>query len=331
MINCLIGTYTKKNSKGIYKLTLDNKGNVLENSLVKEIKNPTYLTKSNDTIFSIIKEEDKGGITSLDSKKDFATISNSLDLGNPPCHIELNSDDSRILSANYHLGTINLHSIKDGEIKVLDSIKHTGSGPHERQEKAHPHFATFTHDDFVLVCDLGTDSVTSYKLNEDSLELAHEFKTLPGDGPRHLAFHPNGKFLYILTELSSTIIVCEYENGKINELVRISTLSESFIGDNLGSAIRITSNEFLYLSNRGENSIVVYKISEDGYLVRVQRISTEGKDPRDFNINSEENILVAGNQSSDNISIFNIDKETGKLSLFKKDIEIPEPVALLFV
>ncbi|WP_045519173.1 lactonase family protein [Neobacillus niacini] len=339
-----IGTYTKGESKGIYKFTLDSdEGKITDIRAVATLENPTYLTLSNDKkyLYSVAKEGNFGGLSaySITDNGELTPINNQLSEGSPPCHVSVDSMMRYVFSANYHKGTVESYLInpEEGSIQPASSIiQHEGSGPDPRQEKPHLHYAGLTPDEKYLVAvDLGTDSLTTYEVSEEG-KLA-KVQLLPlkaGSGPRHLTFHPHGKIAYIMTEFSSEVIVLSYhpESGKFIEEQYISTLPEDFKENNQGSAIHISNDgRFVYAGNRGHNSIAVFSVNEEtGGLHFLEYTSTEGDWPRDFEIEPSGRYIVASNQESSNLVLFARDENTGKLTLLQSDIKVPHPVCVKF-
>ena len=218
MSRAYIGTYTKKDSQGIYKVELSEEGKVSSVEAVAKVDNPTYLVFSNNNkfLYSVSKIEDKGAVSSFKVKED-----GSLELltsvgkeGNPPCYVEVSKDDKYLLSANYHTGTVDSYSIlQDGELgELLSTDAHEGSSVHPRQEKPHVHFSGFTPDgEYIFTCDLGTDEVTTYKLNNGILTKVENFKVKAGSGVRHIVFTSDNKKAFVMTELTSEVISFDYD------------------------------------------------------------------------------------------------------------------------
>ncbi|MEQ6389038.1 lactonase family protein [Bacillaceae bacterium S4-13-58] len=337
-----IGTYTKEKSKGVYKFTLDTeKQRITEVTLAAELDNPTYLTLGNhgDFLYSVAKEGDSGGIVafSIGEKGNLIKLNDQMMPGSPPCHLSISNDSHNILTANYHTTVIASYlTNEDGSLQTPEEIiKHEGSGPHERQEKPHLHFAGFSPDEkYAVVVDLGSDRITTYEVNGGKLQRKNVFQTSPGSGPRHIVFHPNGNFAYVMTELSSEVLVFEYNqmDGRFNEIQAIPTIPNNFNEVNDGSAIQISSDgNFIYAGNRGHNSIAVFKVDEEsGFLNFVEWTSTEGDWPRDFSLDPSEEFLVASNQKSNSLTLFQRDKTKGSLTLLQSDVYVPEPVCVKF-
>jgi 6-phosphogluconolactonase len=339
-----IGTYTKGDSKGIYKFTLDKEMGSLDDALLAaEIGNPTYLTISKDAkhLYSVAKIGTTGGTAAFSIRDDgtLQLINYQVEEGSSPCHVNLDSKNRYLLSANYHKGEVSSYPIKeDGSVESPSSkVKHEGSGPHaDRQQKAYAHYISQTPDEkYVCAVDLGSDKLFVYTLEDGILNNRDDlnFSTRPGSGPRHLVFHPNGRFSYILTELTSNVIALEYspEEG-FKELQYISALPEGFLGESWASAIRITPDgNYLYAGNRGHDSIAVFKIDQNtGKLQFVEHAAANIKEPRDFNIDPSGSFLIAANQNSNTVISFSIDKSTGRLTPTGSSISVPSPVCVEF-
>ncbi|SDM78546.1 lactonase family protein [Bacillus sp. OK048] len=340
-----IGTYTKGDSEGIYSFTLDTDNRtIVDIKVAARLENPTYLTISpnNRRLYSVVKEGELGGIAafSITDNGELKVLNSQFSEGSPPCHVSVDTNNNYLFSANYHKGTVDSYLLEqeNGSVQPAVSImKHEGSGPDPRQEKAHTHYAGLTPDEkFLAVVELGIDALISYKVNDNGrLEKVNLLPLKAGSGPRHLEFHPNGKYAYIMTEFSSEVIVLNYhpENAHFTELQYISTLPENFKENNQGSAIHISGDgRFVYAGNRGHNSIALFQINqESGELNFVEHTSTEGEWPRDFEIDPSEKFIVASNQESSNIVLYARDKSTGRLTLLQSDIKVPHPVCVKFL
>ncbi|MEH7156734.1 lactonase family protein [Neobacillus drentensis] len=340
-----IGTYTKGGSKGIYSFSLDTKeARITDIKEAAQLENPTYVTISNDNryLYSVAKEGDQGGVVSFLINEDgtLNELNRQMLPGSSPCHVNVDSKNHYAFSANYHKGSVESYLInqKDGSVLPAASvIKHEGSGPDPRQEKPHTHYAGVTPDEkYLAVVELGIDALITYAINTDgTLSKAHLLPLKAGSGPRHLVFHPNQKFAYIMTEFSSEVIVLTYfkEDGHFTERQYISTLPADFTENNQGSAIHLSSDgRFVYAGNRGHNSIAVFSVDqESGELMFVERVSTKGDWPRDFMFDPTEKFMVASNQESSNLVLYSRDENSGKLTLIQSDIEVPYPVCIKFL
>lgn len=344
-LKAYVGTYTTGDGKGIYSFEIDLSSGLVNNvKLEAELGNPTYLNidKENKCLYSAIKKDEAGGVAVFSINpitKALKLINYEVTEGNSPCYVSLSSKNTYVFSANYHKGISEVYPLKeDGSVEpVLYMAVHEGSGPNkERQEKAHVHFAALTPDEkYLCVIDLGIDKMITYCLDEGILSKYKEIILKPGCGPRHMDFHPNKRFAYIVTELSSEILTLEYDssNGDFKEIQYISTLPSDYIGENLGSAIHISlDGKYLYTSNRGHDSIAAFSIdSTSGKLTLISHTSAEGNHPRDFNIDPSGKFLVVANKDTNNIVPFLIDKATGKLTKINTCVSIPNPVCIKFL
>lgn len=341
-----VGTYTKGDSKGIYSFTLDTvAGKITEINVAAELDNPTYLNISEDNqyLYAVVKKGEEGGVAgfSINSQTfELTPINTQVMAGSPPCHVSLDRGRQFLFSANYHKGTVESYTLsqENGLISPpVSVIHHEGSGPDPRQEKTHTHFAGLTPDEkYLAVVELGSDKLISYQVGTDGkLTEASRLSVAPGSGPRHLAFHPNKKFAYMMTEFSSEIIALEYhaEDGSFIQIQAIKTIPEDFTENNQGSAIHLSSDgRFVYAGNRGHNTIAIFAVNiETGELTFVERVSTEGDWPRDFVLDPTEAFLIASNQNSSNLVVYSRDKETGKLTLLQADVTVPDPVCVKFL
>ncbi|WP_085993225.1 lactonase family protein [Oceanobacillus senegalensis] len=341
-----IGTYTKRESQGIYSFELDtDKKQIVNVNVAAKIGSPTYLNITSDKkfLYSVAKENDNGGVAaySINQENGKLTFLNQQLVSGPnPCHVNTDKKHHYLFSTNYHKGTVDSYLLNsDGTISPASStIQHTGSGPDPRQEKAHVHFAGMTPDEkYLAAIDLGSDILVTYAVNEDGkLTEIHRLEVPAGSGPRHLTFHPKRKDIaYLVTEFSGEVFVLSYNstNGKFSILQKVKTVPEDFTENNQGSAIHISSDgKFVYAGNRGHNSIAVFQVDEQSNNLNLVEITpTEGNWPRDFTLDPSENYIIASNQESDNLTLFSRDTETGKLTLIQKDIYAPEPVCIKFL
>jgi len=317
-----------------------------------ETPSPSFLAISPDHKFLYAANEltkyegQSSGIVSafsIDTKTGRLTLLNQVaSKGADPCHISVDHTGKFVMVANYTGGSISVFPVRENGYlgTSSDFIQHEGSGPnHERQEKAHAHWIDVSADNrFVLNADLGLDKVFVYRFDANKGKLTPNdppfAKVAPGAGPRHLAFHPNGKFAYVIDEMASTITAFSYQakGGKLKELQAVSTLPKDFSGENTTAEIVVhPSGKFLYGSNRGHDSLAVFAIdSTKGTLTFVENVSVKGKEPRNFEIDPTGKRLLVANQNSDNIVEFDIDPTTGKLTPNGTEIKVPVPVCIKF-
>jgi 6-phosphogluconolactonase len=194
---------------------------------------------------------------------------------------------------------------------------------------------TDPHDQYVLIADLGLDKVIVYRLDEETGRLipASQAQVEPGAGPRHIEFHPTGRYCFLINEMGSTITVFAYQNGTLSTLQTVSTLPGHFSGETTTAAIHVApSGKFVYGSNRGHDSIVIFAFDEvEGRLTPVGHESTQGETPRDFMIDPTGTFLLAANQDSGTIVSYHIDAETGLLAPTGHVTRVPTPVCLKFL
>ena len=226
-----------------------------------------------------------------------------------------------------------------GELEgPLDIQEHIGSGTTSRQEGPHAHSVWFGESEQdIISIDLGTNELWFSRIDSENGKLTPQEPSKlameSGAGPRHMTFHPNKKWAYVLNELSSTVTVLDRaSNGNYQKGVSISTLPEEFEGKNSCADIHISSDgKFLYASNRGHNSIVSYKVNQtNGALVLLGHESTRGDWPRNFSLSPNDQFLLVANQKSNNITVFKRDPEMGTLT-FLSEQKLPKPVCLVFL
>lgn len=326
-----IGSYTRRKSTGIRSFNFDLEEKHFETYDFLDVENPTYLALSEDKqyLYSSMSRKDLTGVLSLNlktlSKKELLFENEAT-----PCYVS--RYNNILLASNYHHGNFDIYSLKNNMLeKRLKSINHTGSGPNtDRQESSHIHFSEkspLTED--IFVTDLGADKVYVYDSN---FNIKKVINLKAGSGPRHIAFHNEKKILYVFTELTNEVYEIDYSQDEYKITNSIATISKDKSSQSDGAAIRISKdNRFLYVSNRGDNSISILDISEKNSMSLVDIISTEGDHPRDFNITPDGNYLLAANMNTDNLVLFKVNKETGKLKLLKDDIYSPEPVSIVFI
>jgi 6-phosphogluconolactonase len=327
-------------------------GKLSETRPAAELKNPSWLALSRDCrfLYSAIETDSfegqpGGGVCALavDGKTGALKVLNShTTCGIAPCHLCLDASGKFLFTANYGSGSVSAYTInQDGTIGPLAQlIQHRGSGPVAgRQEGPHAHFvAVAPGADVLLAVDLGADGIFAYRLNENAGELTPEenltVRTRPGAGPRHMAFHPGGKFAYLLTELSCEVYAYRYTPSPfaLTEMQVLSALPAGFQGENTCAAIRISPDgRTLYASNRGHDSIAVFRIDQaTGMLQLLQHAPTLGACPREFAIDPTGRFLLAANQESDSIVTFGIEQGSGKLAPTGHVVEVRKPVCIVF-
>lgn len=343
-----VGTYTKKEgSKGIYHYRLNTESGVVSGGeLAAEATNPTFLAlHPNGSVLYAAIESSGGAVGAFAIQPDgkLKLLNQQSSRGGGACHVWVDSEGKNALVANYGGGSVAALPIqKDGSLREATGfVQHTGSSVNpQRQKEPHAH-AVYTgpRSRFAYVCDLGLDKVLVYKFDSSTGSLAPNdpahASVAPGAGPRHLAFHPNNKYAYVINELSNTVTAFQHdaEAGKLTELQTLPTLPADFTGNNSTAEIFVHPNgKFVYGSNRGHNSIVVYAIDQQtGKLTLVEHVSTQGKGPRNFAIEPSGRFLLAANQQTDDVFVFRVDAETGKLTPTGHSFKCGAPVAIQFV
>ena len=339
-----VGTYTDGNSQGIYKYILHDDGTLDKVGLMVKTENPSFIAKSADGNFiiavnEISNKDNVGMVSSFSIEGDsLALIDQSSSGGAHPCFVTINPD-GYILAANYTGGNVGLLRLEEtGKLSnLLDIQQHTGSSITNRQQGPHAHSAWFSPgNNAVISVDLGTDELWFSTLDTLHQKLIpSKIKTLhmtPGAGPRHLAFHPDKKWIYVLNELDGTItLVKQNKDGIFEKKSSISSLPDGFKEPNNNADIHISADgKFIYASNRGHNSIAILEVDKNnGVLKLIGHESTHGDGPRNFALSPDNNYLIVANQHSNNLVSFKIDRNTGKLT-FVGAVEAPTPVCILF-
>jgi 6-phosphogluconolactonase len=354
-----VGTYAGPDQESIWLYRLNTETGELEQALgIKAGENPSYLAldKERRFLYAVNETENyrgkKDGAVSafaINQQTGDLTLLNKVPShGKAPCHISLDAPGKTVMVANYTGGNIVAFPIKEnGFIEEKSRNLHppnTGSGPNkERQEAAHAHWIGPSPDGkFAFAVDLGTDEVLRYNLNSEKAAVTIEtfsktvaFAAKPGAGPRHMVFHPSGNYAYVINELNSTMTALAYNSttGTFTELQTISTLPADYKGENSCAAVKVSADgRFLYGSNRGHNSIVVYAIdSETGKLTLVQHQDTGGDWPRDFTLDLTGNVMLVANERSNSIVSFKVDKATGNLAPTGHEVKVHKPVCLQVV
>lgn len=348
------GTYTGAKSKGIYVARFDPAtGRLGTPELAAETTNPSFLAiHPGKRFLYAVGEVDDGQGKGHGTVSAYAIETGSRKLtlinrqssgGGGPCHLALDAKGECLLTANYGSGSVAALPIRaDGSLGApATTIQHTGSSVNrERQAGPHAHFICPSPDNrFALACDLGLDQVLLYHLDAQTASLTPAkpgfAAVAPGAGPRHLVFSPDGKFVYVINEMISSITAFHYEAGTaaMAEVQTISTLPKDFTKTSYCAEIAVhPTGKFLYGSNRGHDSIAVFAIDpKSGKLTPLEYPSTQGKTPRHFAIDPTGRWLLAENQASDSVVVFRIDGATGKLKSTGQTIPIGSPVCAVFV
>ena len=346
--NFYVGTFTSEGAKGIYLCEFNSEnGEIVKKQIFQGIDNPNFLKASSNKKYLYVvnrapKEvESTGGyISAYEIGKNgiLKFLNKQLSQGADPCHVDVSKDGKFVAVANYGGGTTALFPVEDnGSLLPAGSvIVNEGSSiDKSRQTKPHAHSIKFSpFENKIYSADLGTDQLNIFELEGDKLvQNGQKFvKLQPGAGPRHFDFHPDGNFIYVISELNSTITTLKKtkENWDIEQV--ISTLPTDFKGASYCADIHISADgKYLYGSNRGHNSIAVFEInSETKKLKLLGLVPVAGDWPRNFTLTPNGDFMLVANQKSGNITVFKINKTTGIPVFTGSQIEIPAPVCIEF-
>ena len=345
------GTYTggQNSSKGVYRSTLDlATGKLSEPVLAAEAQNPSFLEihPNGRFLYAVSESGGAGKVSAYTIDKEtggLVLLNQAPSGGSGPCHVNIDHTGKNALVTNYGSGSASVIPIEqDGRLaKPTGFVQHEGSSVNpNRQKGPHAHSVNLSPDNrFAFVADLGIDKIMIYRLDAEKGTLVPNnppfVRLKPGSGPRHFAFHPNGKFAYVINELACTVTAFAYEpaSGTLSEFQTIPTLPADFGGSSSCAEVRVHPNgKFLYGSNRGHDSIAVYRIDPaKGTLALVEHESADIKTPRNFNIDPTGTFCLVANQGSDSVAVFHINQATGGLEPTGHKISIGKPVCVRFL
>lgn len=346
-----IGTSNASPSKGIYHCTLNtDSGKLSEPTLAAEMDGPGFLAMhpSGKVLYAVGNLNRTPCVAAYkilgrgkDAKLEFL---NSVEIGDGgAAHVNLDRSGRMLLTAQYGSGSVAAFSLKtDGSIeRRTDLMKHEGGSRvvPGRQESPHAHWCGFSPDQrYVFVPDLGLDQVVIYKADIATQKLTkHGFGQAPmGGGPRHMKFHQNGKWIFLLNELDLSVTVFDYdaESGKMTAMQTIPTVPKSELAKELfssASEIRVHPNgKFVYSANRGHDTITVFSVNQEtGELSEIEREHVRGATPRNFDVDASGKWLLAAGQSSHTLASFLIDPETGELTYNQSIVTAPSAICVL--
>ena len=341
-----VGTYTNGESEGIYRLLYDT--DRIETSLAAVCESPSYLclSQTQDVLYAV-KEDTVGGKGSVMA---YRITDNSFELMNQVdslsqglVHLVVNQDNTYLFTVSYEDAQIMMYRLnQDGSVGELTcQKKQEGHSIHPiRQTCAHAHSAWLTPDEsYLCICDLGLDQMVVYEIDytKGVLEEKSEWKVKfpEGSGPRHMVFHPQGDHAYLYSELSCRVYVMEYSVQTGFHIIQEEKIFTNFNVEEendrvTGAAIRMSQDgKFLYTSNRGEDSITLFEVDQNGWIHKKNTISCEGKHPRDFNLSEDDTLLLCANRDSNDITIFERNIISGELSLIQTISNISMPIAII--
>ncbi len=351
-INVWIGTSKSALSRGIYHCQLNTNGSKLsEPTLVAEMEGPGFLAKhpTKSVLYAV------GGLNNVQVVAAFAIegspekpvlrLLNSVPIDDGgAAHVSLDKTGKTLFTAQYGGGSVAVFSVQpDGMLRERTQlIDHQGGAKvvADRQDASHAHWTGVSPDNrFVFVPDLGLDQVVIYKLDAalGKIEAHGSGSTPPGSGPRHMKFHPNGRWIYVLNELSLTVTVFEYDAklGTMTPRQTIETVPTAELDREKAkscSEIRVHPNgKFVYAANRGHDTITVFAVDQaKGELKLVQRENPRCATPRNFNLTPDAKWLLAAGQLSNTLGLFSVDSETGRITFQQQSVFVPSPICVLF-
>lgn len=349
-----IGTYTTKGSKGIYLCELNMRtGDLTLKEPVATTPNPTFLALApNHKVLYAANEIDnfqgaKAGAISawaIQPKTGaLKLINESSTKGDGPCHVSVDPKGRYVYAANYGGGSLSAMPVeKNGGVGPASAfVQHEGTSVDPaRQEGPHAHSIYIdAADHFAYACDLGLDKVYVYKLDSPAGALTPNDPPFamvpPGSGPRHLAFHPGGKFAYVINEMKSTVTAMKWDPkaGSLQEIETVSTVpADNTVSNSTAEVFMHPNGKFLYGSNRGHNSIAIFSVDQTtGKVKLIANQSTEGKTPRSFNLDPTGTFLIAANQDTDSVVVFRVNPETGALTPTGHSVNISMPVCVVYL
>jgi 6-phosphogluconolactonase len=340
-----VGTMTDHStSKGVYRCGIDlDTGKLEPLTLAVMAKNPNFLALSPDNRFLFAALSDSVGSFKVETGGALESLNEQPSGGAGPCHVGLDQTGRHLFTANYGGGNIASFAIGvDGLIGERTAwIQFTGSGPDpNRQKKSYAHSVYVDpQNKFAYSCDLGSDSIWIFKFNPVNGTLVPSSqpaaKVPPGSGPRHLAFCPDGKFVYVVNEMgvSVTVFARDAASGTLTVLETVSALPPGTPSKGV-TAAEISfhpSGKWLYVSNRGCDTISVFAVAPDGRLNLIQSTSSVARFPRSFAIDPTGHWLIAAGQKDNRIAVLRIDQVTGHLAATDQVAAVPAPVCVLFV
>jgi 6-phosphogluconolactonase (cycloisomerase 2 family) len=337
-----VGTYTSSGGPGVALRTYDPAtGAVSGSGALSGVSDPSFLAAwGSDLLYCV--DEYQNRVTAVTVSDGGPAVLNSSGTGGSgPCHLVVHPAGGHLLTANYDSGSLAVHRLAaDGSLgQRTDLVQHTGSGPDpDRQSGPHAHMVlNDPAGGFVLAVDLGTDSVYTYRLDTGTGKLAavSTATVSAGAGPRHAAFHPSARYLYVADELGDSLTVCGYnpESGLVTPGDSLPTVpaGEGGSGRNYPAEVLVSADgAFVYVSNRGHDSVARYEVSSDGGQLRLlDAVASGGAYPRHIALDPGGDWLFAANQNSGTVAVFARDRATGALTPAGAPFAVTAPVCVL--
>ncbi|MFJ8591838.1 lactonase family protein [Streptomyces sp. NPDC093598] len=331
-----LGTYTSAEGggKGIGLATYDEAtGRITGTGTITGVGDPSYLAVHPDrrTLYAV-DERDDGAVTAV-RLSDRKVLGSRSTGGAAPCHLSVHPGGRWLLSANYGSGSVAVHPVgASGALgERTDLVRHSSPPPGPGQEGPHAHQVVTSPDGgHVLAVNLGTDTVHTYRLDEKAGTLTEvaQAQTRPGAGPRHLTFHPGGRYAYLANEVDNTVAVCSYDKASGRVTVGESLSTGTGSGTSYPAQILVTANgRYAFLANRGHNSLTRYAVEADGARLKLlDTVPVGGDFPRQIAFSPEGRLLFAANQKSSTVTVFHVDETNGELR--RAGESFPSPVAV---
>ena len=337
-----VSSYGKKNDKGIYIMKFDEE--TLKMKQVQQIVTPdypSYMITQNHTLYVAYKNasllNDGGGIGSFAIHDDELILNNNYSSsGRSYTHLCVDDHQRYVFAANYHVGATASYRLENAVVtEKICAVRHKGLGPDllKRQTGPHAHCVGITPDKkFVYSVDLGADKIVMYRSDDGFLVEDEDYSVnvVPGSGPRHMIFSHDGHFAYLVNEIANQIMVFKYNEGRFQLIQSIHCIPRHFKGLSSAAAIRLTSSgEHLFVSNRGHDSIAMYRVNKETGKISLLYMVHTGKNPRDFNIIDDKYLIVAC-QDDNLLQVMTFDEDNEKLELTESSITVPAPVCVAF-
>ena len=341
-----ISSFASGEQGAIYAFTLDKKsGSLKVLHRTAGVENPFFMAVSPDHkfLYSIYAptfggtENEQVAAFRIEGRSGKLSLLNRQSTkGTASCYLDVDATGKSVLLANYSTGSVGSYSVKtDGSLtEPVSFVQHHGSSVDTaRQKEPHAHcFVISPNNRFAYSADLGIDQIVCYVLDPATAKLTPNqppfVRTPAGGGPRHLTFHPNGKFMYVINELKNSVTLFDFvpESGLLTERQTISTLPADFAGTSHTADLKITPDgKYLYGTNRGHDSIAAFRIADDGTLSLLEIQPSSGKGPQNLAVTGDGSLLLCANMPGNNVAVFRINADTGLLTSVGEPVEIPGP------